>query len=175
MYGASLFRWLISNGRSLGEASSLKHGHVIAYKLPEDSGGNIFVPVAQDIADAGDLRPRDFRMASLHAGGQVAAGFGYDFNAALDQPVPLPVAFQRFNREITQCLADAGRRLDDVIKPQSDRAPRHQNTGTASASTLARSALWMLSRVMMSAFLPRVRAAVSLTSISSYSPNFPRG
>ena len=48
----------------------------------------MLVIMAQHVADAGNLRPRNFRVPRFQIVAEMAAGLGDDFNAALDQPYP---------------------------------------------------------------------------------------
>jgi hypothetical protein len=70
--------------------------------------------VAQHVADPRNLLPGDFRMAHFQVIRKMTTGLGNDFDTALDQPLPLPIVFEGFERHIRQYAIDAFDRLDDV-------------------------------------------------------------
>jgi len=61
---------------------------------------DIFIFVAQYVADPRNLLPRDFRMPRFHLICQMPARLGNNLNAALDKPLPLPIGFERFESYI---------------------------------------------------------------------------
>ena len=62
----------------------------------------MFVIMAQDVADAGDLRPRNIGVALFHVLGHVAACFGDDLDAAFDNPLIQPIGFEILQGKIAE-------------------------------------------------------------------------
>jgi hypothetical protein len=56
--------------------------------------------MAQHVADAGNLSPRNFRILRFDLIGEVAAGLRNDFNAALNDPLTLPIRLVSFKRYV---------------------------------------------------------------------------
>jgi hypothetical protein len=76
------------------------------------------------------------------------------------------VRFKGLERHAAHLAADELNRLNDVGKPRDRRWRRYQNTCRAEASIRSRRTGCKLRRVMMSVLRPRIRAAVSFTSIN---------
>jgi len=57
--------------------------------------------------------------------GQMSAGFGEDFNAALDQLLLLPVGLEAIERHAFCHAADSLDRLDDVGQARDEEAGNH--------------------------------------------------
>ena len=64
--------------------------------FPHHGRCDVSVVVAQHIADARHFLPRDFWMARFQFVREMAARFGNDLDATLDQPLPLPVRLECF-------------------------------------------------------------------------------
>src|SRR5215510_8718908 len=75
-------------------ADSFERCEVIPHQFPDDRRGDLSVFVAQDVPEASNFRPRDFRVASLQVCCEMAACLRDDFEAALYQPLFLPVSFE---------------------------------------------------------------------------------
>jgi len=108
-----------------GAADALQCRQIGLRQFPQDSRGDIFVIVAQYVANSGNLLPRNFRIACLQVIREMTAGFGYNLNTALDEPFPLPILFECFERHIYQDAINAFNRLDDVRQSRDDRTCRH--------------------------------------------------
>src|ERR1700730_5166903 len=74
-------------------ADLLQRRQVVTHHMPQHIVRNVLVIMAQHVADPRDLRPRYFWMPGFQLVGQVTAGLGDDFNAALDEPALAPVRF----------------------------------------------------------------------------------
>ena len=83
-------------------------------QLPQDGGGNTLVVMAQYVAYSRDFLPGDFRIARFQVIRKVATGFGNNLNATLNEPLPLPIVFERCQRHIRQYAVDAFDRLDNI-------------------------------------------------------------
>jgi hypothetical protein len=70
--------------------------------------------VAQYVANPRNLLPGDFRIARLQVIRKMAAGLRNNLNTTLDEPLPLPIVFECFERDACQYAVDASDRLDDV-------------------------------------------------------------
>jgi hypothetical protein len=57
--------------------------------------------------------------------GEVAACFGDDFDAALDQPLLLLIEFKAFKCRVAQHASDALDRLDDIGQARDEGASCH--------------------------------------------------
>ena len=64
-------------------------------------------------------------MPSLQFEGQMAAGFRYDFNASLDEPLALPIRLERLERRIANDFANSLDRLDDIIQSRNQGVSCH--------------------------------------------------
>lgn len=62
----------------------------------------MLVIVAQDVADACDLGPRNLGMPLLHVYGQVTAGLGNDLDAAFHDPLIAPIGLKDFQWNAAQ-------------------------------------------------------------------------
>jgi hypothetical protein len=71
-------------------------------QLPYDGRHDAFVVVAQHLADARHFLPRNFRMMSFQFIREVAARLGNNLDAALDEPLPLPISLKNIERHIAQ-------------------------------------------------------------------------
>jgi hypothetical protein len=71
---------------------------VVTHDMPEHIVRDMLVFMAQHVADAGDLRPWNFRVPAFQFIAEMPAGFGDDFNAALDQPAFALVRFEGLQR-----------------------------------------------------------------------------
>lgn len=94
-------------------------------QLPQDGSGYALVVVAQYVANPRNFLPRDFRIACFQVIRKVTTGFGNDLNAAFDEPLPLPIVFECFERYIRQYAIDAFNRLDDVRQARDERPCSH--------------------------------------------------
>ena len=56
--------------------------------------GDVSVIVPQHVPDPGHLGPGDIGIPGFKFGGKTAARFGDNFDAALDQPLLLPIGFE---------------------------------------------------------------------------------
>src|SRR5579872_2740764 len=97
----------------------------------------------------------------------MAAGFGNDFNPALDQPALFPLLFESLEGRVIQYVANALDCLDNIRQSWRKDPVDHQNTRTADSSICFFRRGCRLLRVMMSVLRPRILAARSFTSISS--------
>ena len=88
--------------RPLKAAYPFKLRQVLADELPQDRRRNIFIAMAQNIADPGNLDPRNTRMTGLQLQRQVPTGFGNDFDTPLHKPVRLPVRFEFIERQLAE-------------------------------------------------------------------------
>ena len=79
-----------------------------------DASANGCIDVTQYVADPRNFLPWDFRIAHLQVIWKMATGFGNDLNPTLDEPLSLPIVFERFEPHIRQYAIDAFDRLDDV-------------------------------------------------------------
>lgn len=87
---------------------------IVVNERPHDLGCDAFVVMAKYIADSGHVAPRDFRMARLEIVRQMAARFGDDLDATLNQPLPAPVFLKRIERNACHLAANTLDGLDDV-------------------------------------------------------------
>jgi hypothetical protein len=87
-------------GVELIAAGFLQCRKISVRQLPYDGRRDVFIIVAQDVADRRYLLPRDLGMAFFHLICQIPACLGNNLNAALDKPLPLPIGFERFERYI---------------------------------------------------------------------------
>ena len=94
-------------------------------QLPHHGRCDVSVVVAQHIADARHFLPRDFGMARFQFVREMAARLGNDLDAALDQPLPLPVRLERFERYFPQHPANAFDRFGDVSHAKDERPGVH--------------------------------------------------
>jgi hypothetical protein len=83
-------------------------------ELPDDGRSDAFVIVSDHVTDAGNFLPGNFRVTRFQVIGEMAAGLRNNLNAAFDEPLPLPVILERFERYIFQNAMDAFDRLDDI-------------------------------------------------------------
>jgi hypothetical protein len=90
----------------------------IGSDVPQHIMGDAFVVVPDNVADAGNLRPWDFRMASLELVAEVAARFGDDLNAAFDEPTFALVRRERAQTNSRHLAVDQLNGLDDVGQPR---------------------------------------------------------
>ena len=94
-------------------------------QLPYDRRRDVFIIVAQHVADRRYLLPRDIRMACFHLIRQMPARLGNNLNPALDKPLPLPIGFELLERYILQHAMNAFDRLDDVCQTRNERPGCH--------------------------------------------------
>ena len=105
--------------RQFFPANLMQKGEIGLRQLPYHRRCDVSVVVAQHIADARHFLPRDFGMARFQFVREMAARFGNDLDAALDQPLPLPVRLDVFRvmlppaprecvRSLRQCLSSEG-------------------------------------------------------------------
>ena len=94
-------------------------------QLPYDGRRDVFIFVAQHVADRRYLLPRDLRMASFHLIRQMPARLENDLNPELDKPLPLLIAFELLERYILQHAMNAFDRLDDVCQTRNERPGYH--------------------------------------------------
>src|SRR5712692_7649895 len=95
------------------------------HQLPQDGCGDALVVVAQYVADPRNFLPRDFRIARFQVIRKMTTGLGNYLNTTLDEPLPLPIVFERFERHIRQYAIDALDRLDDVRQTRDERTCDH--------------------------------------------------
>src|SRR5271166_898048 len=101
---------------------------------PEDIRSYRSVVMAQDVADPGDLLPRDIRFRCLQAIRDPAAGLGDDFEIALDQLTDTPVGDELLEVQSRGIRLDVGDRLENVVSLEPGITLQwHQNTVSASA------------------------------------------
>src|ERR1700746_374460 len=117
----------------------------------------MLVFMAQHVADAGNLRPRNFRVPGFELIAEMTARFRDDFNAALDQPAFALVRFKGLECHASHLAANELDRLDDIGKTRNRPRRRDQNTCSAEASIRSRRTGCKLRRVMMSVLRPRIR------------------
>src|SRR5207244_925492 len=152
-----------------------KRRKIVAHNVPEHVVGDAVILMAQDIADARHFRPFDVRMPRLEFVAEVAAGFGNDLNAALDQPAFTPVGLEGHKGNLGHFCLDQLDGFNNVSQARGERAFGHQNTWSAEASMRCFRSGWRLRRVVMSALRPSARAAASLISINWNRPMEPSG
>lgn len=111
--------------RQLLAADFLEQRQVVLHELPHHRRRDALVIVAQHVADAGHLGPRNFRMAGLEFVAQPPAGFRNDLDAALDEPALAPVGLEGVKRHARRLAADVFDRLDDVGKARGERGRGH--------------------------------------------------
>ncbi|HEX7200842.1 MAG TPA: hypothetical protein VF213_15260, partial [Dongiaceae bacterium] len=95
--------------------------------------------MAQDVADSGDLAPRDIRFCCLQAVRDPTACLGDDFEIALNQLTNTPVGNEPLEVQSGGISLDVGDRLENVVSLEPGIAlRRHQKTVSASARMLSR-------------------------------------
>ncbi len=87
-----------------------------AGRVPEHIVRNMLVIVAQHVADAGNLRPWNFRMPGFQLVAEMPAGLGNDLDAALDQPPLALVRLEGLERHAGHLAADELDRLYDMVE-----------------------------------------------------------
>ena len=80
---------------------------MLADDVPGQTGLDSLLFVAEHIADARDLPPRDVGMGFLRRGGKVPAGLGDDLQASFDGPPNHPIVRVILKREAGNGGADA--------------------------------------------------------------------
>jgi hypothetical protein len=95
------------------------------HELPQDGCSDALVVVAQYVADPRNFLPRDFRIARFQIIRKMTTGLGNYLNTALDEPLPLSIVFECFERHIRQYAIDAFDRLDDVRQARDERTYDH--------------------------------------------------
>lgn len=148
-------------------ANLTQKGQIVAGKFPQHIRRNLIVIMSKDVADTRYLLPRNSGLPRFHVVRKMAACFGNDLYAALDQPTLFPVLFKSVERHAVQHAANAFDCLNDVRETWRDNPLDHQNTSTADFSIRVLRRGCRLLRVMMSVLQPRMLAACSFTSISS--------
>ena len=94
-------------------------------QLPHDGRGDAVVVVAQHVADARHFLPRDFGMTRFQLICEVAAGLGNNLDAALDEPLPLPIILENIEWDIPQHGTNPLDGLDDVRQAGNERTCGH--------------------------------------------------
>ncbi len=95
-------------------ASFFQVGQVVDDEFPNDRRRHSLVVVSQDVADAGDLSPRDIAMPRFQLVRKTAAGLRYDFEASLHQPPEPPIILERLEGKALHHKLDTLDRFHDV-------------------------------------------------------------
>ena len=145
--------------RQLFTTDHFQSRQIFSNKRPHDGCRDIFVIVAQHIADTGHFMPRDFRMPGFQFIREMAACFR-KISTPRSTSHCLCHAVSNVSREMplpSQCV-DAFDGLDDIRQPEEQAEARHSEHVDGSFFDLpALRVLCRLSRVMISAFRPRIR------------------
>ena len=91
----------------------------------------------------------------------------------LDQPALFPILFESLKIDTAQHVSNAFDRYNDISETRRYNSFGHQKISTAVSSIRLLKRGCKLLRVIMSVLRPRMRAAYSLTSISSNRPSLP--
>src|SRR5580704_12792439 len=112
----------VANGRGLPSKartnpldSRFQGGETMGADSPEDIRSYRSVIMAQDVADPGDLLPRDLRFCCLQAIRDPAAGLRDDFEIAFDQLADTPVGDEPLEAQSGGIYLDVGDRLENVV------------------------------------------------------------
>jgi hypothetical protein len=89
-------------------------GQISSHEFPNDRRSDVFVVVTQYVANASYFLPRDCRVPRFQLVCEMSAGLRNNLNAPLNQPLSLPIVFERFERHIPQHAMNAIDRLYDV-------------------------------------------------------------
>jgi hypothetical protein len=114
-----------------------EQGKVLLYGIPNYRIGNRVVIVPQDVTDACDTAPMDFRPGRLQVIRQSPCRLRYDFERALERKAKLPVALKIFKALPQNFRFDPTDRFQDIVDGVVDRT--HQNTRIAERSIFCRS------------------------------------
>ena len=97
--------------------------------------------MALDMADIGNVLPRNVRVAGFKLQCQVTAGFRHDLDTLLLEPLLFQIGLERIKVEVTQYMPDAFNRFDDIGQARNQRTRGHQKIRKGDASIRCRSAL----------------------------------
>src|SRR5438445_4561647 len=100
--------------RKFNLANLLQYGQVNLHQFLHDWRRDILVTVAQYIADPRHFVPRNFWMTGFQLIAEMPACLGNNQDAALDQPLLLPIDLERVERRIAQHRVDTLDRLNNV-------------------------------------------------------------
>ncbi|KJU87476.1 hypothetical protein MBAV_000332 [Candidatus Magnetobacterium bavaricum] len=129
---------------------------IVSHQFPNDGCRDVSIVVAEDISDARHLLPRNLRVTVFHVVGEVATCLRDNFDAALHNPLSLPIGLKGIKRHSLNATANTLDSLDNISKTWNKRRSGHQNTQIAAASMRCRNVLCRLSRVMISALHLRI-------------------
>jgi hypothetical protein len=83
-------------------ATFFQDGQALDDELPDDGGRNSSVIMSQDVADAGDLSPRDMWVPRFELVGKMAARLRNHLKTTLHEPLASPITLESLERKVAK-------------------------------------------------------------------------